>query len=466
MKVRLSRIKKRENSTLQPGGSWDWEDFDVILKDNCSVVAPSIFLKVSQSRNMAMFNYARIDDFERYYYIRDWEWIDRQWCAHLEVDVLASWKAQIGQYTAYVTRSAAQYDGDIVDMMYPAQAERTVSVGNGFGWDSWRSSFDAGYFVLGIIGKNNAQNGGGVTYYKATPNQMKALSNYMLNENAPMYGDISDISKDLWKTIFNPLQYIVSCMWFPTQPIQKNGDLYVGWWEVQGISIEPLASLTWGYTSGSGFIIPKHPQATTRGNYLNMPPFSRYHLYAGPWGIIPIDNAVLLNKTSLNVEWKVDYVTGSGRLRIKDGSAIISEHFTQVGVPVALGQNLINQGALASVVSAPMNTVGSLISGDVSGMLSNATTGVMSAAQLMQSIPSTMGSNGSFTYSTEFKLVGEFFNLVGEDLASRGRPLCQPKQLSSLSGYVLCSDADPAIDCTHAELEKIVSYLNSGFYME
>lgn len=464
MKVRLSRIKKRENSTLQPGGSWDWEDFDVILKDNCSVIAPSIFLKLPQSRNMAMFNYARIDDFERYYYIRDWEWIDRQWCARLEVDVLASWKAQIGQYTAYVTRSAAQYDGDIVDMMYPAQAE-VAETGHAIsGFDSWVGSFDSGYYVLGIIGKNNAQNGGGVTYYRAAPNQMKALSNYMLNENAPMYGDISDISKDLWKTIFNPLQYIVSCMWFPTNPLITNGNLFVGWWEVSGISIEPLSRLTW--QGNFNVTIPKHPQAAARGNYLNMAPFSAYHLYAGPWGVIPIDNSLLIGQSTLSGDWKVDYVTGSGRLRIRRGSDEFVEYFTQVGVPVALGQNLINQGAVVGAVNSTLGAAGSIFSHDLSGIISNSITGIMSAAELQQSVPSTSGSNGSFTYSNTYKLIGKFYNVVGEDLASRGRPLCQPKPLSSLSGYVLCSDADPAIDCTHAELEKIVSYLNSGFYME
>ena len=57
-------------------------------------------------------------------------------------------------------------------------------------------------------------------------------------------------------------------------------------------------------------------------------------------------------------------------------------------------------------------------------------------------------------------------DIADEDLASRGRPLCKAKTISSLSGYIMCSDADPDIACTDYELAQIVSYMNGGFYYE
>ena len=154
-------------------------------------------------------------------------------------------------------------------------------------------------------------------------------------------------------------------------------------------------------------------------------------------------------------------------MRLTNGvDRVISEHFAQVGVPIMLGQNVINQGALSNVVNAPANAISSAMAGDIGGVISNTYTGVVSAAQLSQSELSTSGSNGSFTFSNIFKLVAKFFTPVGEDLASRGRPLCQTRTLSSLSGYVMCADADPAIDCTDSEMVSIVNFLNTGFYME
>ena len=466
--VKLTRFSKKYNSTMQPTGSQDWGEFDCILKNGCSALNPDIALQFAANFSPVGYNYAYIADFNRYYFIEDWYWENRLWHARMKVDALASWKTAISAYNAYVVRSAAAYDGDVVDMLYPAQANVTMAEGSSTGFENFVGSIENGYFVLGIIGKGNGQNGGAVTYYKASPSQMTALTNYMLD--TANFGQISDISEDLLKCIFNPLQYIVSCMWFPTNPITVNGPLNIGWWNVSGslgTGINPLATLTWGLASGASFEIPKHPQAATRGNYLNMPPFSTYHLYAGPWGVIPLDNSNLLGRSNLSCDWKVDYVTGSGRLRLTNGlDRVISEHFAQVGVPIMLGQNVINQGALANVVNAPANAISSAMAGDIGGVISNTYTGVVSAAQLSQSEVSTTGSNGSFTFSNTFKLVAKFFSPVGEDLASRGRPLCQARTLSSLSGYVMCADADPAIDCTDAEMETIVNFLNTGFYME
>ena len=42
----------------------------------------------------------------------------------------------------------------------------------------------------------------------------------------------------------------------------------------------------------------------------------------------------------------------------------------------------------------------------------------------------------------------------------------QSRTINTLSGYILCDNADPEIPCTEEELREIVSYMNSGFYYE
>ena len=56
--------------------------------------------------------------------------------------------------------------------------------------------------------------------------------------------------------------------------------------------------------------------------------------------------------------------------------------------------------------------------------------------------------------------------LVNEDLAHRGRPLCQSKTINTLSGFIMCSDAHAEIPCFDEERQQIVNYMNTGFYYE
>ena len=313
------------------------------------------------------------------------------------------------------------------------------------------------------MGKSAGQNGGAVTYYAVTSAAMATLCNYMLDTSH--LGTIDDISQDLLKCIFNPLQYIVSCLWFPFTISTGNTTIHVGWWDVTVSGAAALSDAV--YTRNLSFTVPKHPQQA-RGNYLNMPPFSSYFINAGPWGVIPINNIDVLDESTLSCQMYVDLYTGSGRLSIvtKDVVAICEDHVAQIGVPIQLGQNVLNQGALANTAGGAVNAVQSALTGNVSGMLGGGLQSIMSAAEVSQSVPSTVGSNGSFAFSTIFCIVGRFLKVADEDLSSRGRPLCADRQLSGLSGYVECIDADPPLSCTDGEINTIVSYLNNGFYME
>lgn len=454
-------FSKRINSTKQPSGG---TSYDIILKAGSSALSPTISLDVGQAGNPTSFNYCYIPAYGRYYWVSNWVFENRLWTAVCKVDAMASWKSYIGSYNGYILRSYSAVNSNIVDTLYPATAVVSTTANSASAAPTFAESADDGYYIIGIMGKNNGQNGGAVTYYRATPAGMTLLCNYMLD--SANFGSIDDISEDLLKCIFNPLQYIVSCMWVPFSPVVVNGHPYVGWWECNVSGVNPLGS-TLKYEVSINYTIPKHPKASTRGNYLNMPPFSMYNLYAGPWGVIPISNSYLIGNSTLYTHIKVDLMTGSGKLTIQDSSGnILEEHFAQVGVPVQVGQNLINQGAVASTGSGLFNTITSALSGNPAGMLGSGLQTIGSAAELSQSNPSTVGSNGSMTFENIWKLVGRFYDVADEDRASRGRPLCSARTISSLSGYILCSDADPEIPATDSELNEIVDFMNSGFYYE
>lgn len=453
-------FSKKINSTKQPSSG---TDHSIILKSGCSIINPVINLDLGLSTSPAAYNYCYIPAFNRYYFVSDWVFSDRLWSARLTVDPMASFKSNIGSYSGYVLRSAGAYDGNIIDTLYPALTTVTT-IKNGTAQDpNWDDDFSGGSFVVGIMGKNNGQNGGAITYYKADSTAMKALCNYLLDWSNY---NVTDIEEDLFKAICNPLQYIVSCVWFPFSPTTTSGNCYVGWWDLSGNGLHPLTS-SMQYSRSLTFTVPKHPKAATRGNYLNASPFSKYQLFAGPFGVIPIDTAYLLGETSLIAYVKVDCVTGSGKLVIEDSHGNhLEEHFAQVGVPIQMGQNIINQGAVSGVTGGLMNTIGAAVGGNPLGMLTSGLETIGNAAALSQSVPSTVGGNGSCTFIKDWSLVGKFLDIADEDNVSRGRPLCKTRTISGLSGYILCSDADPDISCTDSEMSTIVSYMNSGFYYE
>ena len=117
MNITFYTFSKRVNSTARPSGG---TVYAVIIKDGSGIVSPSISLKWSGSESPVAFNYAYIPDWGRYYWVTNWTYYDRQWTADLRIDVLASYKSQIGASNQYVVRAASAYDESIVDGLYPA----------------------------------------------------------------------------------------------------------------------------------------------------------------------------------------------------------------------------------------------------------------------------------------------------------------------------------------------------------
>lgn len=447
-----SGFSKKPNSTKQPS---DGTTKEVRLKDNCSVLNP-VFLLTGYDLS---HNYVRWGS--RYYYIDDIVIVGNELAEyHCSSDALATFKADIGASSQYILRSAAAYNGRIVDNYYPAKAQNTHEA------NIISSPFDKnnGTFVIGIQGNGAAANGGAVTYYAGSAAAVKALVNYMLS--SPATYDVSEISTQLLTCIFNPMQFIVSCMWFPFSVPTTNGDVTVGWWQVTGSSLRPVASLEWG--TNFSVTIPKHPKAASRGQYLNLPPYSRYRLEAGQWGIIPLDNFNLLDASSLDLDYKVDLMTGSGRLNVKYRDKLIYEsvYTAQIGVPIQLGQNVLNQGALAGAAGGTLNTIKSAVTGDLSGMLFNGLGAIGDAAAVSQPVPSMVGSNGTLSFNNVFGIMADFLDVADDNNTENGRPLCEVRTVGSLSGYMLCEKADLDTAASPQEKAEIISALNGGFYYE
>lgn len=505
---------KEENSTAKPlVGSAQASYNTVELKDDCSVVNPVIKLNVSMATAVYNWNYCYIPAFSRYYFIGDWVWQSGIWLGYLKVDVLASFKTAIGNSQVYVLRAYQNalgqmaYDGNVVDSTYPCIAQAD-SYNNSVYFDSQRNAYHplAGYYgtnyatyIVGIVNKSAS----GVQYYafdwlgfKQFCTQLYSYSNWM--------GNITEISSDLQKALVNPFQYVVSAFFLPIDFdwFYNNGigtyttTIEFGWWSVTttaGGRILPSGVL---YSFTTSLSIPKHPQATDRGAYLNLSPYSRYTLRYYPFGSLDIDSEAICNWNTLDLYTDIDICTGKAILNIavngKNNPLRTLQANVSVPIPTAsINVDYMNLGTGTAIMAGASafqqagagssgnwlqnakqnfsnlwNNVRSGNWSEIGAGLKETATNILSSALASKATAEIIGQQGSYTlYDTQnLVLSGRFLHIADEDFLHRGRPLCQMKVISTLSGYILCSDADISVACTDRELKAIKSFMETGFY--
>lgn len=492
-------FKKRINSTMRPSDAvpavTPAATYKCILKAGCDIMSPVISLDYGIANNPTGLNYAYIPDFNRYYFVKTWQWEDRLWNIYLEEDTLASFKTNIMASTGYVLRSGSQYDLTITDEMYPTKPQALVR-NTQPDTNPWTSSMSSGRFVVGII---NNQPGamGAVSYYVMTNSEFKSLCALLMNNtqwlNVPTDFYNGGLDENLLKTLFNPIQYIASVKWFPFVPptLTDIADLSYGWWHFNGFGAHPLNTGTAYYTSFR-FTLPDHPQSS-RGDYLNCAPFTRHLLCAGPFGDVALD-ANEFHAGSLICDMAVDCITGAAQLWLTSSTTLGTYYKTisaDMGVDIQIAQMGVDRLTQAETIAtgamdtyaAAMGTASSATNitnlvNPVGGALGVAaqgaqavSTGIHAIANgIRSSLPQmqSSGINGSIAaYYRPPILKTEYYELVPEDLQEKGRPLAQQKALNTLSGFVMleCGDLG-GTGGTINEQAAVKAYLESGCFLE
>lgn len=468
--VSFYNFSKRNNSTKRPEIASAAATYAVNLKAPTSILHPSLLLNLPpEVTNPGLWTYAYIPQFNRFYFVSDWVFNRGLWEVGLDVDTLATYKLNIGPSTQYITRAAGESDGAIPDMLYPSKQGVTFSTTTAE--SPWKSALSEGRYVVGII--NAAENGvGAVHYYVFTQNQFNALCNYLLSNVDWL--DISDISEQLTKALFNPFQYIVSCCWFPFGVIVGSvvTEIPVGWWSI------PVAGGILDSTPTQVALlnldVPKHPQAAARGKFLNGSPFSSYLLSFPGFGEIVLDSNALVDLSKVYCVVRVDTITGKATLVLHDGSTdsqgghILQTVRTQLAIPIQLAQlsnNLFN--ALPGFISNAGSAAASYFTGNIPGMIAGGASMISSAIDTITPRRETLGTNGSFSEIALYpRLDAQFYRVADESNEHRGRPLCKEKRIDTLSGFIMV--ADPDIDFPGMEEEKqtVRDFLAGGFYYE
>ena len=448
------------------------------MKTVASIQDPIIDIKTNAS--LSEFNYAYIPDFKRYYFVDDTAWDLGIWSLSLRVDVLASFRTDIRNSQQYVLRSASQSDGSIVDNMYPAKGSSTKARSEATGSPvlngitSVPTYFDGilftGCFVLQVASNNSS----GITAYAMDNAAFKSLIGNLFNY---VPADMSDVSSGISKQLFDPMQYILSCQWFPNFP-DKSGTavtaINFGGYNISVSgdcrSFDPTA---WDLVT-INITVPKHPDSASYP-YMQLEPYSRYSLYFEPFGSMNLDSTKLYGVSTLQCRWYVEYQKGYVHLdvvNLSDASNVIYRGDSILGVSIPVTQltsDLISTGS--SILSGAGNVLGNLLTGNIAGAIGSAAGAIGNGVASMIPNAQTKGTPDSFLIYRGVKpiITAQFMNVVDRDNARLGSPLCASRTLSSLSGFTVCQESIVNYSAgypTRTEAEQVTDLLDSGVYLE
>lgn len=462
------------------------------------------------------------------------------WTISLAVDLLGSFRSDIRDSTQYIARanSAAYANSNIIDTIYKTYRNGqnnnfykgnsitnvnryNTSTTNWVSVDPFNTNIANGYYMVGIVGSSQT----GVNYY-----MMNSLtfSNFLRNAFNTVPSNMTDVATGTASAIYNVIQYITVCKWYPIAMLLDNTGGAVSSVTVGGLTVSLGTSPVCYFISTKGIEhfqctvnVPSHPQINAQCRYLNYSPYRELGLYFQPFGAIPIDTTKV-GSSAINLEWYVDYCTGLITLEIRTdpnvGNMLIWSGTAEYGVEIPISSltydtkgalmlgaaNYIRTGlenggegflgvqftgrnaglSNKEQVTVPAgwgalgHTVAELARGmkttseylKASGQMDLINSAVNLAGASLGQLNSS-GAQGSFlAYNMEKPYIYAWFTLIAETDPTRfGYPVYESHKLSTINGYCLCINAHVTYNQFQPlaiEQQGIESMLNSGVYIE
>lgn len=501
--VQFYTFSKKANSTARPSSGPT--TYSCVANDPLDILHPVIKIKAAlSSATPAGFNYMYIPNLSRYYWITSWEVRDGLWWAYGKIDVLASFKTEIGSSSLYVFRAAYNWDGRIVDTLYPTiNRTKTVNV-------ALPKVFSIGGAPYTPIPKNsgsffvNVISDSGTERYAMSSGNFSAFVKEIYSNS--FYEDIlTNFGADQYpeaKVAINPAQYLSDIKWVPA-PLESYLSADNAWAfpyyidvtsiKVGTVTVTPTTLGTWkAYKmetiSESVYTIIRdssmgHPQADERGDWLELSPYSSYELFYPPFGLIDLDPAAISTHDNINIRTYFDSkavtvqleVTVSNENDPRSKEIVIYRNSSNVGIDVPFSAVMVPGTSFTQLVqsglSGAASAAGSVLSGNVIGAVTGTVgmIGGMVGTAISGRIPH-VSSSGSFGSAAALggnpALQVTHWYMADDDLAGRGRPLCQVKQLSTIPGYIMADPDELSLPATDGELEEIRGIISGGFFYE
>lgn len=489
MQITLFSFTKKVNSTKRPTNETTKRIInDVILKSECSIIKPVLRLSYDDSFYITNYNYCYIPLFNRYYFINDYvhirEGIVDIYC---DCDLMGSYKPHIGSQECYILRASELANDHIPDGKFPLSGD-VVSVtefpidpfSGAQKWSNntpWKSTYSTGTYVIGVINKDSSP-GGILSYYAMSTSQFEHFKTIFLGSTSWAVGSFAgfEISEDLWKSLFNPFQYIANCRWYPIDNIVGTNvqNIDIGWWTLPNCPCTKITSLTYDIDAVS-FAIP----STGGVPYRLLPPFAEYKLFIPPFGEYDLDGYKVGFRSggrypTILVGVRIDLVSGQGALLVTvtppggtsaDMSILVADT-AKIAVDVSFGQ--INNDILGQI-GAGAKIVSSIATINPASIIGGVTGGVIDT--LNSIAPSAQKRNGDGTIviyqSYGWQLEGRFKIQTYRDTDDFGGLVCSRDIISNRNGFIMTANAHIEIPiATKEEINMVQNIMDGGFFYE
>ena len=453
-----SGFKKAINSTKTPTGG---STVNVALKTPTSEMRP-IFLISGFDLS---WNYIQWGS--SYYYVDDIVIVSNTQAEyHCEKDVLATFKSDITASSQFVTRSASSYDAHVIDGIYPTIAGASINTQN---FSMGESLTGAGTYVVGVV---SADSTGGVAYYTfgAGGTRFKNFVTYMFSD--AWLDPNADISVEIQKELVNPFQYVVSCVWYPFSIAGTDAHVKFGYWD-SGVSGGLLSESQRLHVISGSLSLPRHPQASTNGVYMNSAPYTRYLLDCYTFGQIPLDPAPFVDYSGLSIDVIVDVFAAAAELRVTNSGGTYEHRYNaDFGVTIPLSQ--LTEKTVQAAVGVVGGTGAGAVAGSALGPVGAIVGGVLGAAggvmaginNLFPQVQTSGGIGSKNAYARTPFVQCEFYKTPTIAPSIVGRPLMTQITLSGLSGYTVCERVDLDTSACPEEKTAIIQHMTNGFFIE
>lgn len=448
----------------------------IVFKENTSREAPILKLSAESLNNDYDYNYMNF--LGSWYYVNDIVLGNADILElHCKKDPLATYRTQIRNSTQYVVRSTniSDLNGYINDTAYAMTND--ISTSHIIAGDSTWFNSSMGTAVIGVLGPNQ---GDTTTYYEMTTGQLTALIQTLYGIDVTQELSIASIELGLLKTLYDPIKYMTSCILLPytfggTANVSSIKTGYVELPLGTGAVVRRISSnedriFTATISYGN------HPQAGTRGNYLNNSPYTQRVLSVLPFGTFNIDCSKLndyQHKIRLRAVCnKSDGNTVLEVYTIPDSDSglhnVLFYSNAQLGVHVPLYQSDSIFKQTYSMIGAQVGAVGSVLSGNFASLPGTAMQwcGAVNSAHAPE-VHMVGGASGSFILTSENipALDSTYYNVVPLD-NNLGVMVCDNKQLSAMPGFNICQNSKINISGPEADREYIRNIMNTGIIIE
>lgn len=456
---------KKKNSTAQPTpGAGSVISCD--LKEGCSVEKP-VFLLTNVTE---AYNY--VYAWGHYYFVDDCKWIRTNLCElSCSMDVLATFKTEIGNYTALVERSAYSYE-----TMYPDPAVSVQNATKTAEVEVSTSSFfsNAGCFVVSVI--NNIGSGTGfTTSYVMDGTGLQSLAQYLNTDFDSLQAQ--DVLQWLQATFLKTANSVIDCIYMPLVKTEVAHNSAGFEQVVIGVDQVPAC---WADRMSSPYIATAVFNVTIPHFYSDFrkaPPYTTGKIYLPGFGVTDF-NPADFPSGSMKVAFAVDVMTGDTIAYLTvpgsnlDDRVVASYSYNiAVSCPVArVGSNVT--GTATGVLSTAGNLMAYKVGGAYAGVSGAAaiSSGINTLATALGTTASVSGSKSGRAGIAETDIHVTVIARDTQDPASltvtSGRPCMAAHQISTIPGYIKCIDADVSIAGFSEEKDEVNNYLNNGFYYE